>query len=176
LGGVNCRHSFHPYIPGTPRTYSKKQLEEYDKKKINYNGEKYTEYEASQMQRSIERDIRAAKRTVQALEAAGLDSSAERKTLREAQKTYTDFTNQTGIRKQSARTQVATTQEAPKPTPTKKQPKQTERQKLEQEARAVQGKLAKSLGITEEEALRRFDMLVSSNSDAQLKRMITKYK
>ena len=108
LGGVNCRHNFHPYVPGTSRAYSDKELKELDAKKIKYNGEMYTEYEASQIQRRIEREIRKQKRTVEALEAAGQDASAERKKLREAQKGYTDFTEQTGIRKQSARTQIGT--------------------------------------------------------------------
>ena len=108
LGGVNCRHSFHPYIPGAPRAYSDAMLKDYEAKDIEYNGEKYTEYEASQIQRKIEREIRAAKRKVAALEAVGEDASAERAALRKAQKSYTDFTEQTGMRKQSARTQVAT--------------------------------------------------------------------
>lgn len=107
LGGWNCRHNFHPYVPGTSRTYSDKDLEKLEEKKIKYNGEMLTEYEASQKQRGIERDIRKKKRKVEALEAAGLDSSAERKALREAQKTYTDFSEQTGMKKQSARTQIA---------------------------------------------------------------------
>jgi hypothetical protein len=106
LGGINCRHNFHPYVPGTSRAYSEKQLEEMDAKKIEYNGEKYTEYEASQIQRRIEREIRADKRTIAALEATGQDASEHRKRLRESQKAYTDFTKQTGIKKQSARTQV----------------------------------------------------------------------
>ena len=106
LGGWNCRHNFHPYIPGTSRTWSEKQLKELDAKKIEYNGEMYTEYEASQIQRGIERNIRAVKRTVAALEAAGQDAGEYRKTLREAQKAYTDFTKQTGIKKQATRTQI----------------------------------------------------------------------
>lgn len=110
LGGWNCRHSFHPYIPGTSRAYTEKDLKALDEKNLTYNGEKYNEYEASQIQRSIERDIRALKRKVNTLEAGGLDASEERKNLREAQKRYTDFTEQTGIRKQSARTQVAKTE------------------------------------------------------------------
>lgn len=106
LGGWNCRHSFHPYIPGTTRTWSDKDLKDLDAKKIEYNGEKYTEYEASQIQRSIERNIRAAKRTVAAVEAGGGDASEYRKKLRDLQKSYTDFTKQTGIKKQAARTQI----------------------------------------------------------------------
>lgn len=107
LGGVNCHHNFHPYVPGTARTWDDKALAKLEEKKFTYNGEKYTEYEASQIQRSIEREIRKQKRTVAALDAAGQDSSAERKKLLESQKGYTDFTDQTGIRKQSARTQIA---------------------------------------------------------------------
>lgn len=106
LGGVNCRHNFHPYVPGTSRSYSKKQLADFDAKNIEYNGQKYTEYEASQIQRRIEREIRKHKRIVSTLEAVGQDASAERKALRDAQKAYTDFTKQTGLKKQSARTQV----------------------------------------------------------------------
>lgn len=106
LGGWNCRHSFRPYIPGTSRTWNDKQLKALNNKDIDYNGEKYTEYEASQIQRGLEREIRKQKRLVQAIEASGNEASAERKKLREAQKAYTDFTNQTGIRKQPARTQI----------------------------------------------------------------------
>lgn len=108
LGGWNCRHSFHPYIPGASRTWNSKQLKDLDAKKIDYNGKKYSEYDASQIQRGIEREIRKYKRTVQAIEATGNDATEVRKKLREAQKAYTDFTEQTGMKKQSARTQIPT--------------------------------------------------------------------
>ena len=108
LCGVNCRHNFHPYIHGTARTWSDKQIKALDKKNISYNGETYTEYEASQIQRGIERDIRSLKRQVAAIEAGGGDASAERSQLRKANKAYTDFTEQTGLKKQTARTKVAT--------------------------------------------------------------------
>lgn len=106
LGGINCRHNFHPYVPGTSRAYSEQQLAEYEAENVEYNGQKYTEYEASQIQRGLEREIRALKREVAAIEAAGQDASAERSTLRAAQKAYTDFTKQTGLKKQQARTQI----------------------------------------------------------------------
>lgn len=107
LGGWNCRHNFHPYVPGTSRTWTEEQLAKLEEKKVKYNGEEYTEYEASQIQRSIERDIRKNKRIAASLDAAGEDSSEARAKLRESQKKYTDFTEQTGIKKQSARTQIA---------------------------------------------------------------------
>jgi len=104
LGGVNCRHNFHPYVPGTSRAWSEKQLKELDARRVEYNGQKYSEYEASQVQRGLERNIRALKRTVAALEAGGQDAGEYRAQLKAAQTAYTDFTNQTGIKKQSART------------------------------------------------------------------------
>ena len=109
LCGVNCRHNFHPYVPGTSRTWNKEQLNALDEKNIKYNGESYSEYEASQIQRGIERDVRSLKRQIAAIEAGGGDASAERSQLRKTNKTYTDFTEQTGLKKQTARTKVATT-------------------------------------------------------------------
>ena len=108
LCGVNCRHNFHPYVHGAPRSWSDKQIKDLEKKNITYNGEEYTEYEASQIQRGIERDIRSLKRQIAAIEAGGGDASAERSQLRKANKAYTDFTEQTGLKKQTARTKVAT--------------------------------------------------------------------
>ena len=108
LGGWNCRHTFHPYVHGAPRTWTDKELKALDAKNIEYNGAKYTEYEASQIQRGIERDIRSLKRQIAAIEAGGGDASAERSNLRKANKSYTDFTEQTGLKKQRQRTKVAT--------------------------------------------------------------------
>ena len=42
LGGWNCRHNFHPYVHGAPRTWTDKQIKDLDKKNIEYNGKKYT--------------------------------------------------------------------------------------------------------------------------------------
>lgn len=109
LGGWNCRHNFHPYVHGTSKTWTKEKLKDLEAKNFEYNGEKYTEYEASQIQRGIEREIRKHKRTVAALEAAGLDASEHRSKLRASQKGYTDFTKQTGLKKQQARTQIGKT-------------------------------------------------------------------
>ena len=107
LGGWNCRHTFHPYIPGAPRAYSKKQLKNYDAKNIEYNGVKMTEYEASQIQRGMERNIRRWKRENAAMKAAGLDTTESAAKIRQWQDTQKDFLNQTGLKRQSAREQIA---------------------------------------------------------------------
>ena len=107
LCGVNCRHNFNPHVPGTSRTWSDKELAKLEEKNIEYNGVKMTEYEASQEQRKLERYIREQKRTIAALEAAGEDASEYRSRLSKANKAYSDFTKQTGLKQQRERTQIA---------------------------------------------------------------------
>lgn len=108
LGGWNCRHSFHPYYEGSPRTWTDEQLERLKDKTVEYNGEKLTEYEASQKQRYMERQIRKYKREAVALEAAGLDPSAAQANVKKWQGALDDFTEQTGMKRQYDREQVAT--------------------------------------------------------------------
>lgn len=106
LCGVYCRHNMHPYIPGATRAYSNKQLKDYNARDIEYNGTKYTEYEISQMQRALERKMRAQKRTIASLDAAGLDANAERTAYRETSKAYIDLSKQTGMKQQRSRVQI----------------------------------------------------------------------
>lgn len=107
LGGWNCRHSFSPWFEGSPRTYSKELLDSYNERSISYDGKMLTEYEASQVQRSIERNIRKWKREFEALDAAGLDTSEAAARLKIWQDRMKDFTKQTGLKQQSAREQIA---------------------------------------------------------------------
>lgn len=83
LGGWNCRHSFHPYFDGMARTYGAKELKKLEAKSITYNGEKLTEYEASQRQRYIERQIRRWKREQQAMKSAGQPQEEAKAKLKE---------------------------------------------------------------------------------------------
>ncbi|MCD8049580.1 MAG: phage minor capsid protein, partial [Clostridia bacterium] len=68
LMGWNCRHSFAPFFEGSKRSYTDEQLREMKEHTVTYNGEKMTDYEASQLQRSMERDIRKTKRELTALD------------------------------------------------------------------------------------------------------------
>lgn len=71
FGGWNCRHSWNPFFVGvSKRAYDKESLEKLNSRDVEYNGEKYTEYEISQMQRQMERNIRASKRELVALDEA----------------------------------------------------------------------------------------------------------
>ena len=107
LGGWNCRHSYHPYFEGTPRAYSKEQLEQYNAKDYAYNGQQLTEYEATQIQRYNERQIRRWQRERTALEAAGLDASEATGKLRQWRDTQADFLRQTGLKRQYEREKIS---------------------------------------------------------------------
>ncbi len=118
--GWNCRHNWHPYYPGlsTPN-YTPEQIARLDEKSISYNGEKYTAYEISLMQRKGERKVRTLKRRAAALEEAAKntddpvlkqslndDFSAVSVRLKDAEKTLKDFCRQTGQRRDAFREQV----------------------------------------------------------------------
>lgn len=107
LGGWNCRHSFYPYYEGSPRAYTDEMLTSYNDETVTYNGEKMTEYEATQKQRSIERQIRRWKREYAAMEAAGQDTGPAAAKLKSWREKERDFLAQTGLKRQSAREQVA---------------------------------------------------------------------
>lgn len=68
-GGYNCRHNYYPYFEGSERSYTDQELEVINNKKVTYNNKEYSEYEAVQMQRNAERNIRAAKRELSSYQA-----------------------------------------------------------------------------------------------------------
>ena len=107
LCGWNCRHSFGPYIEGSPPVWSEEQLSELDAPKYDYNGKMLTEYEASQQQRYNERQIRRWKREEAAMKAAGLDSSEATAKVKEWQGQQQEFLSQTGFKRQYGREQIA---------------------------------------------------------------------
>mgnify|MGYP001023266331 CR=1 FL=1 len=72
LCGWNCRHNFFPHFEGISEpAYSKPEPKDMDAKDYAYNGQKMTEYEATQQQRHIERQVRRWKREEAAMKAAG---------------------------------------------------------------------------------------------------------
>ena len=76
LCGWNCRHSFYPYFEDLSEpVYTDAQLKRLNARNIEYKGKMYTEYEISQMQRKMERDVRKAKREYLAEQSAGLDTT-----------------------------------------------------------------------------------------------------
>jgi hypothetical protein len=106
LCGWNCRHSFFPYFEGAGHAYTSDRLRSYEDKNISYNGKQYTEYEAGQMQRYNERQIRRWKREYVALEAAGLDTAQAAVKLHSWQERQWDFLNQTELKIQGVRQEI----------------------------------------------------------------------
>lgn len=106
LCGWNCRHSFRPYREGSPLTYSDALLKSYEEKKYQYKGRNLTEYEASQVQRKIERNIRRWKREEKAMAAAGLDTSEARSKVAKWRKIQAEFLQETGLKLQHNRTYI----------------------------------------------------------------------
>lgn len=107
LSGWNCRHSFYPFFPGISKeAYNKATLDEYADKKVNYNGKEIDFYKATQTQRRYEREIRKAKRELAAVEAAGLDVTAEIANLAKWRASMRDFIQQTGLIRRGARERI----------------------------------------------------------------------
>ena len=62
--GVNCRHDWYPYYKGSTKTYTQKQLNNWKKENVTYNGKEMSKYDASQIQRKMERQIRQDKKDI----------------------------------------------------------------------------------------------------------------
>ena len=103
LCGVNCRHTFGPFIEGGVPVWTEEKLKELDEPKYEYGGKQLTEYEASQVQRYNERQIRRWQREYAAMEAAGLDTSEAAVKIRHWQAVQNDFVQKTGIARQYER-------------------------------------------------------------------------
>ncbi|GEM_PF-100442 len=119
--GWNCRHNWYPYYEGFSKpNYTKQQIAALNAKNIPYNGQMYSKYEISQMQRAAERKIRKLKRrliTAQESVKNAPDNATRAAAqnyynrnavkLKDAEKQLRDFCNQTGQWNDKFRTQVS---------------------------------------------------------------------
>lgn len=94
--GVNCRHDWYPYYKGSSRTYTEKQLKEWQNEKVTYNGQKISKYEATQIQRKMERQIRQDKKNLAGLQGIIKSNTTDNKLIEE---TKTKFARQSLIYK-----------------------------------------------------------------------------
>lgn len=110
LEGANCRHRRFPWVEGvSERTYTDEHLEHIDDGLgCTYDGKTYTAYEATQMQRRVERQIRAQKRLVNAYKSAGLtdDATVANIKLRRLNGKYREFSKAAGLPEQRDRMKV----------------------------------------------------------------------
>lgn len=114
--GVNCRHDWYPYYKGSTRTYTDKQLKEWQEEKVTYNGQEISKYEAMQIQRKMERQIRADKKELAGLQGI-LTSAKDNKLIEDTrtefgrrsliykthQNELDDFIEQTSLKKDNTR-------------------------------------------------------------------------
>lgn len=109
LEGANCRHRRFPWVEGvSERTYTDEQLASIDPPPFEFEGKKYTMYEATQKQRQIERTIRKLKREQAAFKAAGMteEEQAVSVAILRLKKKYTEFSKQAGLPEQKERMKV----------------------------------------------------------------------
>lgn len=109
LEGWNCRHRRYPFVEGVmERTYTDEQLRNIDPPPFEYQGKRYTAYEATQMQRKMERTVRQLTRREKAYKAAGLTEDARNMAARRRRlsKEYTDFSKAAGLPEQRERMKV----------------------------------------------------------------------
>ncbi|MCM1159372.1 MAG: phage minor capsid protein [Bacteroidales bacterium] len=102
LCGPNCRHTFYPFFEGIsiPNTW------EPEPEPKDYNGKRYTYYEATQKQRQMERDIRAVKGEIEATRIMGGDTKALEAKKRAQIKKYHEFSDAMGISAKDNRLRV----------------------------------------------------------------------
>lgn len=110
LEGANCRHRRNVWVEGvSERTYTDEQLEHIDDDLgCEFDGKKYTAYEATQMQRRVERQIIKQDRLVTAYKASGQKDeyyAANAKLVRLIAK-YKAFSKAAGFPLQWERTKV----------------------------------------------------------------------
>ncbi len=114
--GINCRHDWYPYYEGATRTYSQEQLNEWQNEKITYNGQKISKYDATQIQRRMERQIRQDKKDIAGIqgilkiENKDLNIDEVRQQLKDIQlrqkrhnAEFNNFLNETGLQKDYSR-------------------------------------------------------------------------
>lgn len=88
LGGWNCYHTYHAFIPGVSvRIYTDEQLEEMnaaEKVPREWRGEKYNAYEATQQQRKLEVLMQKQRADIKLLK----DGKADKEVIMAAQSKY----------------------------------------------------------------------------------------
>lgn len=112
IGTLNCGHAAHPIILGVSKPqYTPEELEQLrqeNEKGIEYQGKHYSSYEATQLQRRLERTMRKQKRKILVDEASGDEEklTQDRIRLNATREEYRRFSKAAGLRTQNERHQV----------------------------------------------------------------------
>ena len=118
--GWNCRHDWYPFFEGRSESaYPRREIEAYNNATVRYDGRTIPLYDATQMQRAMEREIRDTKRLLAGLDAgieetsdgalkAALkqDFTAKSALLKRQEAALKEFLRETGLLNDSSRVQV----------------------------------------------------------------------
>ena len=118
--GWNCRHDWYPFFEGLSESaYPRREIEAYKNATVRYDGRTIPLYDATQMQRAMEREIRDTKRILAGLDAgieetsdetlkAALkqDFTAKSALLKRQEAALKEFLRETGLLNDSSRVQI----------------------------------------------------------------------
>jgi len=117
--GANCRHTWFPYYKGSSLSYSNKDLRNLRNEYVEYNGQRVSRYDATQMQRRMERQIRQDKKELAGLEGIMLSGNNDvdidtvsqnitniKNNIKQKNEILNDFIRQTKLKKDNTRLQV----------------------------------------------------------------------
>ncbi len=119
--GVNCRHDWYPYWKGSSKTYTQQQLNNWKNETITYNGQKISKYDATQIQRKMERQIRQDKKDMAGLQGILTSNNKDNKLIEDTRTSFAkksliykthqneleDFIQQTSFVKDNSRLYVS---------------------------------------------------------------------
>lgn len=110
VDGPNCRHRAFPILMDeTKHAYTDADLEEMrreSERTVTVDGREMTRYEATQVQRRYEREIRAVRLEAGLLEREGLDATAQKARMRELQARYRAVSKDAELTTRRERTMV----------------------------------------------------------------------
>ncbi len=121
--GVNCRHTWFPYFKGSTTTYTDRELRKLANESVIYNGKKISKYEATQVQRKMERQIRQNKKDIAGLEGILKSNTDNAELIEETKNKFNissynlkqkeidlkDFLEQTNLKRDIIRERIAET-------------------------------------------------------------------
>ena len=110
LHGWNCYHDYRPFIPGVSvRTYTDAQLDQMiaeENTPKEYQGKKYTTYEALQTQRKMETGMRKTRQDIRLMQSGGADPAdiiLKKAKYQGQMGCYKDFSEKMGLPEQMER-------------------------------------------------------------------------
>lgn len=113
--GANCKHNWYPFFEGLSyRNYTDDYLKELENKTVTYNDKEISYYEATQIQRKLERDIRRLKTKVDLFNQVGDTQMAniQKLNLKQKQAQYNNFSKQVDIHTKNENLGIKVTKKA----------------------------------------------------------------